>query len=135
MKITENVINDLIPLYAVNECSPDTRLLVEEYLRQNPARAAEIQRILMTPLPQSQPAGLEQAEVTALREARRRLGRQKWLMGLAIFFSLLPMAFVYANGKSWWLLRDAPGSAAVYGVIALILWVAYARERQHPRSL
>ena len=32
MKITRNVILDLLPLYVANEVSADTRVLIEEYL-------------------------------------------------------------------------------------------------------
>ena len=135
MKITENVIHDLIPLYAANECSPDTRLLVEEYLRQNPGQAAEIQRILQTPLPRTTLSLPNLEETRTLQEARRRLKRQQWLMGLAIFFSLAPLSFIYANGQSWWLLRDSPRSALVYAAIGVVFWALYARERRHPRSL
>lgn len=39
MNITKNVINDLFPLYAANECSPDTRAPVDEYLKSNPQQA------------------------------------------------------------------------------------------------
>jgi ferric-dicitrate binding protein FerR (iron transport regulator) len=135
MNITEPVINDLIPLYAANECSPDTRRLVEEYLQQHPRRAEEIQQILRTPIPRTTLSLPSLEEARTLQEARRRLKRQQWLMGFAIFFSLAPLSFVYVNGHSWWLLRDSPRSALVYGVVAVVFWVLYARERHHPRSL
>ena len=135
MNITEPIINDLIPLYAANECSPDTRRLVEEYLQQHPRQAAEIQRILQTSLPRATLPMPNLEETRSLCEARRRLQRQQWLMGLGIFFSLAPFSFFYSEGHSWWLLRDSPRSALVYGVVAAIFWVLYARERRHPRSL
>ena len=39
MKITRNVILDLLPLYLADEASPDTRALVEDYLRNDPSLA------------------------------------------------------------------------------------------------
>ena len=36
MKITRNVIQDLLPLYVSGEASPDTVALVEEYLEKDP---------------------------------------------------------------------------------------------------
>jgi hypothetical protein len=135
MKMTKEIIHDLMPLYAANECSADTRLLVEEYLRENPREAGEIQRLLEAPIPVRVPPAASLAEAQALREARRRIGRQKWLMGLAIFFSLAPLSFFDDNGRVWWCLRDAPQSAAVYLVLAAAFWAVYARERRHPRSL
>ena len=39
MNVTKEVITDLFPLYAANECSKDSRALVELYLRDNPDQA------------------------------------------------------------------------------------------------
>ena len=36
MKITEDVIKDLMPMYSANEVSNDTKTLVEEFLKANP---------------------------------------------------------------------------------------------------
>ena len=38
MKITQNVVMDLLPVYLSGEASPDTKDLIEEFLRQDPAR-------------------------------------------------------------------------------------------------
>jgi ferric-dicitrate binding protein FerR (iron transport regulator) len=135
MKVTKEIINDLIPLYTANECSADTRALVEEYLQQNPAQAEELRRILSTPIPGGAPAAKNLDEVRAFREARRRIRRRSWLMAFAIFFTLAPLSFVTTKTVSWWMLRDAPGSAAIYGVIGLAFWVIFAIERQRSRSL
>ena len=51
MDITKDVISDLFPIYVANECSADTRALVDEYLRGNPQQAEELQRIMSAPLP------------------------------------------------------------------------------------
>lgn len=137
MNVTKEVISDLIPLYAANECSADTRALVEEYLQQNPAQAEELRRIVSTPLPGGNPPPKDKdlGERAAFREARRRLRRRSWLMGLALFFTLVPFSFVSTKTVTWWMLRDAPAWAAVYGAIGLILWGLYALERHRSRSL
>ena len=36
MTITRDVVRDLWPLYAANEASPDTRAVVDEFLRNDP---------------------------------------------------------------------------------------------------
>jgi hypothetical protein len=137
MKVTKEVISDLIPLYATNECSADTRALVEEYLQQNPAQAEELRRILSTPLPGGNPPQKDEDldERAAFREARRRLRRRSWLMGLALFFTLVPFSFVSTKTVTWWMLRDAPVWAAVYGAIGIILWIVFVMERRRARSL
>lgn len=134
MNVTKDIISDLIPLYAANECSADTRALVEEYLRSNPKEAEELRRIMSTAIP-SMPAVKDFGEAQAFREARRRLRLRSWLMGLALFFSLTPFSFVFTDSVSWWMLRDAPRSAVVYAGIGAVLWFIYAVERRRSRSL
>ena len=135
MNVTKEIINDLIPLYAANECSADTRMLVEEYLQRNPQQAKELRRVMATSVPQAEPCAKGLDEVRSLREARRRLRRRSWLTAFAIFFSLAPLSFVWTGGRVWWLLRDAPGSAIVYAVFGVVFWVIYAVERHRSRSL
>jgi hypothetical protein len=135
MNISKQIITDLIPLYAANECSADTRALVEEYLRGNPKEAAELQRIISTPIPRGAPAVKDLGEAQAFREARRRLRLRSWLMGLALFFSLTPFSCVSTDNFSWWMLRDAPGAAAAYGMLGVVLWIIYGVQRSRARSL
>ena len=45
MKITKDIIADLYPLYAEQECSADTRALVDEYLKAHPQEADELRRV------------------------------------------------------------------------------------------
>ncbi len=135
MNVTKEIINDLIPLYVANECSADTRTLVEEYLQRNPRQAEELRRVMATSVPQAVPSAKSLNEVRSFREARRRLRRRSWLMAFAIFFSLAPFSFVWTGGRVWWLLRDAPASAAVYGALGVVFWVIYAVERRRSRSL
>lgn len=45
MKVTRNVILDLLPLYAAGEVSEDTRLMVEEYFEKDNEMARAAQRL------------------------------------------------------------------------------------------
>jgi ferric-dicitrate binding protein FerR (iron transport regulator) len=135
MNVTKDIIHDLIPLYAANECSADTRALVEDYMRQNPRKAEELRRIMNTPLPGAVPPAKDLAETLSFREARRRLSRRNWLMALAIFFSLAPFSFLYTGGRMWWFLRDARWSALAYAALGVVFWVFYFKERHRSRSL
>jgi hypothetical protein len=73
MKITKNIILDLLPLYLANEVSADTRALVENYLESDPELAnvakklAPMEKTKEIPVPRSQDDGLK-----AYRQARRR---------------------------------------------------------------
>ena len=135
MNVTKEIINDLIPLYVANECSADTRALVEEYLQQNPRQAEELRRVMATAVPEAGPPAESLDEVRSFREARRRLRRRAWLMAFAIFFSLSPFSFFSTGGRTWWLLRDAPASALVYAALGVVFWMIYAVERFRSRSL
>ena len=135
MNITKNVINDLFPLYAANECSPDTRALVDEYLKSNPQQAQELKRVMNTPMLGTPLPAASLDEARSLRETRRRLRRRSWVLGFAIFFSLAPFSFFAGSNQTWWMLRDAPKSALAYGAVAILGWIVYAIQRSRSRAL
>lgn len=45
MKITDSVIEDLMPMYLANEVSNDTRILIDEYLKSNPRLAEKYKQL------------------------------------------------------------------------------------------
>ena len=65
----------------------------------------------------------------SLREARRRVRRRSWLLGIAIFFSLAPLSVLHTGGKTYWLLLESPVTAVIYGALAVVCWIAYAAMR------
>ena len=135
MNVTKNVINDLIPLYLEKECSADTRQLVEEYLRHHPEQDAELQRIIRAPLPGTVPSPAKSDEVVALKNARRLLRLRGWALGFAIFFSLAPFSILYTEGKTYWLLVEAPIMALVYGLLGVACWTGFAILRNRSPGL
>jgi ferric-dicitrate binding protein FerR (iron transport regulator) len=135
MNITKGVIADLFPLYLENECSPETRALVEEYFQRNPQDAQELRRIASTSLPGETPPAKDLGEARSLRDARRVVRRRSWLLGLAIFFSLTPFSVLHTGEKTYWLFREAPGTALIYGTLALICWSAWTVMRHRSASL
>ena len=135
MNVTKDVINDLYPLYVEQECSADTRALVEEYLQRNPTHAEELRQVLRAPLPGAVPPARDLEEVQSLREARRRVRRRSWLMGLAIFFSLAPFSFLHTGGKTYWLLLESPVAALIYGALGVACWIGFAAMRGSSGSL
>ena len=72
MKITKNVILDLLPLYLADEVSADTRTLIEEYLETDPefAKLAKQQKEAIS-LPGEIPVPLtEETKMKAYRKSR-----------------------------------------------------------------
>jgi ferric-dicitrate binding protein FerR (iron transport regulator) len=130
MNVTKEVITDLFPLYVANECSNDSRALVERYLRENPGQAEELRRVMNTAVPGGTAPLPGSTEVRSLREARRRVRRQSWLMGFAIFFSLLPFSFLFTGGKIYWVFRESPSTAIIYGLLGIVCWAVYFLMRR-----
>ena len=135
MNVTKNVIADLFPLYVENECSPDTRMLVEEYFRSHPQDAEELRQIMSSPVPKAGPPAKGLDEMDSLRTARRLVRRRSWLLGLAIFFSLAPFSVLHTGEKTYWLFLESPKSALIYATLAVASWTAYAITRNRSQTL
>ena len=91
MKITRNVILDLLPLYLAGEVSADTRTLVREYLETDP-ELAEIAREAVTELPDDNPIPLtEEIKMKAYRKAQRLILQRNivWAVLIALALSSL----------------------------------------------
>jgi hypothetical protein len=76
------------------------------------------------------PAGDERA---ALERTKTLLRRRTWLMALALFFTGLPLSFVYdfdGGGLRFLLVRDAPGVASASLAVAAALWIAFLATRK-----
>ena len=140
MEITRNIIQDLLPLYLAGEASPETRVLVEEFLARDPALAAEaarqksgsVEKILaggtIMPLPQDH-------EAETLARTRAKLQRTAWILALAIAFTLVPFSFTFDNGHiTWMMVRDVPRMAFAYWAAAAGSWIAYFIKRHRLRS-
>ena len=130
MNVTREVITDLLPLYDSGDASPDTRALVEAYFRSDPdferlARAANAPPSVATTSSAPIPGALE---LEAVRRTRNALRVRSWIMGLAIFFTLLPFSFGDVSGYgSFFMLRDVPQSKYSF-VVGVLLWLVYARQ-------
>lgn len=126
MNVTKDVIADLFPLYVAQECSADTRVLVDAYLRSHPAEAAEFARAAGADALLGAPVEGGAQELGLLRAARQRQRTRSLLMGFAIFCTLAPLSFFIDGKRHWMLLTDAPLTAAAHLIGAVALWIAYA---------
>jgi hypothetical protein len=86
MKITKDIVRDLLPAYLAGDASAETRAAVEEYL----GKFADLRQIVEAagthspPLPAA-PAGLE---VRSLERTRLLLGHKNFWLGFALIFCL-----------------------------------------------
>jgi hypothetical protein len=140
MNVTQEVVLDLLPLYLSGEGSPATRTLVEEYLKQDPEFAQRIRLQWADNFDKALPSALPpDLELRSLRRTRGLLSRQRWLFGLAIAFSAMPLSneFSFEGGhfkEFHFLLRDYPAQFGACLVLGVVCWIAYFNLRRHLRS-
>lgn len=129
MKVTRQVVTDLLPIYLAGEASGDTQALVEDYFRQDPD-FEHIARGAATPLETLRAA----TPIAASPEKKKRdlesiflgLRRRKWLFGVSLFLTLTPLSFDFTHGHIVsLLLRDSPWHAAFDWSLAAVLWFLY----------
>ena len=135
MKVTQNVVKDLLPLYYGADCSADTKELVEEFFKSNPDFANEMKKGPAT-LAASIPQTLTPTdEMRTLQRARRVIKARSTLLGFAIFFSLAPFSFSVTDGQFRWLLGNSPVAMLAYGSAGLLYWIGYFVLRRMSRGL
>ena len=95
MKITRQVILDLLPLYMANEVSEETRAIIEEYLKTDPQLAESARQAAPAQSPQDVPVALTQdAELRAYKKAKLSL---IWrIVVLASVMSIILVALLVA---------------------------------------
>ena len=136
MKITRDVITDLLPAYLAKEASADTVALVESFLRDDP----EFARIVATDWDaaayQQPPTSLPpDAERRALHRTRRLLRLRALLQGLAIFFTALPCAFTIRDDQlSWTMWRDSPALAVLSLLLGGLGWTALVQLQRRLKT-
>jgi hypothetical protein len=139
MNVTREVILDLIPVYLAGEASPATRLLIDEYLRQDPELAQHVRTLAADNLANIKQSPLSSdIELRSLRRARALIGWQKWLFGLGITFTALSLSneFSFEGGRLrefHFLIRDYPAQFGTFAALALICWISYFAIRQRLR--
>ncbi len=126
MKITRDVITDLLPVYLADEASADTRALVDEFFRQDP----EFAKLALTrehPL-EPPPINLtKENEMKTLERTKKLLTKRSWYMGFAIFFTLLPLSVRGDAQGIYWMWTGTPMIPIASIVAAIIMWISYAR--------
>lgn len=124
MKVTRDVILDLLPLVLAGEASDDTRALVERYLQDDPHLAQLARQAQRADLPddlsEDIPVNLTmEDEMKALNKAKRLMYQHNIFLSLAIAFT-----FLFAMGLTF-LLDENPLGPAVFFALAAIFWTAY----------
>jgi anti-sigma factor RsiW len=128
MNVTSNVVKDLLTVYLAGEAHADTRELVEEWLRDDPDLARQVEQARRASLP-AVAVPPPTAEKQALDRARRRW-RIRWIvLGTAVYFTTLPLSVTFNRSGFQGLLIDNWPERIVVLVVAAALWAVYARLR------
>lgn len=130
MKITDNVIIDLLPIYFEGEASEDTKRFVESYFQEHPDFAKKYETLSTEEFNQDIPLILNpEDELLILRKTKKLLKLKSFLFVMAVFTSLVPFTF---GDVSWsdiegvhWLWTDYPEGAVYVGLVALVFWLSY----------
>jgi hypothetical protein len=140
MKITKNVVMDLLPVYLSGEASPDTKDLIGEFLRQDPELAIVVEaqkREFDRQQELLEPGGAPSAdhELRTLARTRSLMERQKWLMALALMLTALPFSCAFDGGRlTFMIVRDQPWLAVFSWFGAVIFWIQYFIIRRRLRG-
>ena len=133
MKITKDVIADLLPLYEAGEASADTRALVEAFLKVDPSLLSE--RSVDSSLKAEAAPAVERDRRQALARTVYLLKRRQMFFAFALCFTLMPMSFVFSgDGITWLMWRDAPDAAQGFLAAAVVCWFLFLRARNQLRA-
>ena len=141
MKVSREVILDLLPLYLAHEASPATRLLVEQYLSQDDDLAEHVRSQISAGLGDAR-ARVElppELELRSLSRTRALLRRQRRLFGVAIGLSVFSATSkITLNGNQiesfHFLIRDYPLVFGTLSIAAIACWIAYAHTARRLKT-
>jgi hypothetical protein len=135
MKITEEVMDDLLPLYFANECSSDTKKFVEEYFQEHPEFEQQSRQKYKDPFAENNvPSLTPTEEVRALKYTRRWMKVRSFVLAFAIFFSLCPFSYYHSDNGSAFLFLEHPSEALIFVPFAMVFWVIYFGIKRRLRT-
>ena len=134
MNVTDDVLNDLLTLYLAGEASADTRALIEERARREPAFAAKLtaareldrtaaRAIELPGVPGTPPGDVELRDLLTTRYA---IFARTLFLACAIIFTTVPLFFL-APG------RLHPSIVRGFWMLAAIAWFGCWTTRRRVR--
>ncbi|HNN15050.1 MAG TPA: hypothetical protein PKL78_15925 [Anaerolineales bacterium] len=133
MKITRDIITDLLPVYLSGEASADTKALVEEFLKQEPDFAKLIGGNGAV-LPEGQINISKDNEMDTLNKTSKLLRNRSTYLAFTILFLLLPFSFKFDSKGLYWMWSDTPINVVIFLALGLIFGVQYWRISRKLKS-
>ncbi|MCA9945090.1 MAG: hypothetical protein H6656_08670 [Ardenticatenaceae bacterium] len=126
MKISRDVILDLLPIYLAKEASEDTRKVVEQFLADDPALAKLVEQSKRSHWPEEIPVPLnKEQEMITFEKTRQLLWQQKIFLALAVATTLFLIAFRFDENGVEWLWLHSPGMGWAIFFVASLFWTAF----------
>ncbi len=122
MNVSPATISDLWPLYASGDASPDTRALVDAFLAADQDLARTLRDSSELAVEMTAPPTLPpDHELQTLKRTKRRLRGFRWLLQLAMIFSVLAFGRIVSD-TSW---DVSPKNFIITASIAAGFWIAF----------
>jgi len=126
MKITRDIITDLLPVYLSGEASTDTKTLVEAYLQDDPEFAKLIDENSAV-LPDGQINLSKETEMNTLNKTQKLLQKRSVYMAFTILFLLLSASFTFGSQGFHWMWADTPINIVIFLVFGAFFGFQYWR--------
>ncbi len=126
MKVTRDVVTDLLPLYLSGDASDDTRRLVDDFMTTDPefaqvARGMSDAALKHDKLPPISP----EIELQTIKKTKRLVRLRDAFFWISVFVTTTPFAVWDTSWGSGFLIRDWPRLAVGLGVLAITSWCIY----------
>ena len=126
MKISRDVMLDLLPLYLADEASDDTRALVEQFLAEDRALAKLVEQSNQNQWIEKAPIPLnKEHEMISFEKTKQLLFQQKLFLALAVATTLFFIAFRFDENGVEWLWINSPGMGWAIFVVTSLFWTAF----------
>lgn len=126
MKVSRDVIIDLLPLYLAGEASEDSRRLVEHFLAEDPALTKLVEQAKLDKWNSGIPVPLQKEdEMKSFEKTKSLLFQQKLFLALSVGTTLLFIAFRFDENGVEWLWANSPQLGGAVFMVAALFWIAF----------
>lgn len=129
MKITRDIITDLLPVYLAGEASANTEELIKEFLQDDPGFAKLIEENRAV-LPEGQITLSKENEMETLNKTKSFLRKRSYYLAFAIFFTLFTASFKFGPNGLNWIWSDTPILGGIFLVIGIYFAILYWKSSQ-----
>lgn len=133
--VSRDVIMDLLPAFLSGEVSSDSRVLIENFTKQDPEFAAHVKNESKALLTQNVSVSMRRdREMEALHKTKRLISRRGWHLAFAIFFTLTAVSYQFGPKGFKWTWQDAPFVSVLSVAVGVFFWIVYFHSKHRLKS-